>query len=80
MQEIKVMQIDMRIKHDVARSSLFRYLNFKPLFHLVSKQETRVSKRHMVHQELESFLRKRQSHWNCQTLNKAGIFAAIKFV
>ena len=61
-------------------SSLFGYLNFKPLFHLVSKQKTRVSKRHMVDQELESFLRKRQSHWNCQTLNKAGIFAAIKFV
>ena len=61
-------------------SSLFRYLNFKPLFHLVSKQKKRVSKRHMVDQELESFLRKCQSHWNCQTLNKAGVFAAIKFV
>ena len=75
------MQIDIKIKHDVALVLfIIQVLEFQTTFSLVSKQKTRVSKRHMVDQELESFLRKCQSHWNCQALNKAGVFAAIKFV
>ena len=70
-----MMQIDMKINHDVALALfIFRVLEFQTtVFPLLSK-------RHMVDQELESFLRKCQLHWNCQTLNKAGIFATIKFV